>query len=429
MRREWMSALLPAADPGAAPAPASSPRTLAEAEAVLGKAAVAWAVEAAIAINDEVAAAARVDSRLPLTGLELRACEAGLLTVLRLVWLGRDTAVAAPEEAVEQVRLAVRQGTPIDSVVRVVWMCHTGVQDRLLSVVGEVVTPDRAVAEVRDLLRDLQVFADVMARELSAAYEAERAVWQDRLAVARRRVVDELVRTGRAPDGAEQVLGFPLTGHHLAGVLWSLDPSPHEDVHGEHRRYITRLTAAAGARGVALLDNPDGSTNVLWSFPARPPCGLTDVLRSVERPRHTVLALGPVGHDACGLRQSVLGARQTRVVATRRRVADVSCYDEVALLALLLADEDSAGRFVRGVLAGLTGRDSKSAAVRETLAAYLRHGRGRTAAAQELRLAANTVAYRVKQAEDALGRPATTRALDTMIALKLASEAPDLLQT
>ena len=194
-----------------------------------------------------------------------------------------------------------------------------------------------------------------MARELSAAYEAERAVWQDRLAVARRRVVDELVRTGRAPDGAEQVLGFPLTGHHLTGVLWSVDSSPHEDAHGEHRRYITRLTAAAGARGVAVLDNPDGTTNVLWSFPARPPCGLTDLLlRSVERPRHTVLVLGPVGHGASGLQQSVLGARQARVVAVRRRIAAVSCYEDVALLALLLAGEDSAGRFVRGVLAGLT---------------------------------------------------------------------------
>jgi sugar diacid utilization regulator len=148
----------------------------------------------------------------------------------------------------------------------------------------------------------------------------------------------------------------------------------------------------------------------------------------VQRPRRTALALGPVGAGVCGLQQSVLGARQTRAVATRRGVADVFAYEDVALLALLLADEESAGRFVRGVLAGLTGRDSRSAAVRDTLAAYLRHGRGRTAAAQELRLAANTVAYRVKQAEDALSRTATERALDTMVALELVSEVPDLLQ-
>jgi hypothetical protein len=257
-----MAALRPTADPASAPTPASSPRVLAQAEAVVGKSAVGWAVEAAVAINEEVEAAARSDSRLPLTGLELPACEAGLLTVLRLMRLGRDTDVTAPEEAVEQVRLAVRQGTPIDSVVRVVWMCHTGVQERLLAVISEAVPPEHVVAEIRELTRDLQVFADLMARELSATYEAERAVWQDRMAAARRQVVDEIVRTGRAPDGAEQVLGFPLAGHHLAGLLWAADSLPHEDRHAEHRRYINRLTAAARARGASVQDNLDGSIRV-----------------------------------------------------------------------------------------------------------------------------------------------------------------------
>lgn len=102
-------------------------------------------------------------------------------------------------------------------------------------------------------------------------------------------------------------------------------------------------------------------------------------------------------------------------------------YDEVALLALLVADPDAAGRYVRTALGDLTGADVKSAAIRETLAAYLRHGRSRTAAAQELSLAANTVAYRVRQAEKLLGRSATERATDTVIALLLAQEFPALL--
>src|SRR5690348_13755138 len=115
MRREWMDALRSAAEPGSAPEPASSPQTLAHAESVLGKAAIAWAVETAIAINEEVEAAAHADSRLPLTGLEPPATEAALLTVLELVCLGRENEVAPPRETVDQVRLAVRQGTPIDS--------------------------------------------------------------------------------------------------------------------------------------------------------------------------------------------------------------------------------------------------------------------------------------------------------------------------
>lgn len=422
-----MRGLRSSLDPGRAPAAASSPRTVARAGSVLGAQVVAWAVENAIAINAEVEAAARTDARLPLTGLELAACEAGLLTVLELVCRGRDTAVAPPDEAVEQVRLAVRQGTPIDSVVRVVWMCHTGLQDRLLAVLTEYVAPDRVAAEVRELTRDLQVFADVMARELSAAYEAEREVWQDRMAAARRRVVDEIVELGRAPEAAEQVLGFPLTGHHVAALVWSNGGAPQDAAHAERRRYLTRVGAAVGARHSAVLDNPDGSLGVLWSFPSSPRAPLAEAARSVARPERTALALGPPGCGVAGLQASVLGARATRAAAVRRRRVDVCHYDDLALLALLLADEDAAGRFVRRVLAGLTGRDARSAAVRETLGAYLRHGRGRTAAAQELRLAANTVAYRVRQAEEALGRPATDRALDTLVALTLATELPDLL--
>jgi DNA-binding PucR family transcriptional regulator len=382
---------------------------------------------AAIAINEEVEAAAHADSRLPLTGLEPPATEAALLTVLELVCLGRQSEVAPPRETVDQVRLAVRQGTPIDSIVRVIWMCHAGVQDRLLAVIGENVTPDRVVDEVRELTRDLEVFADLMARELSAAYEAERAIWQNRMTAARRQVVDDIVGTGQAPEDAEQILGLPLTGHHMAALVWRNGLLPGEQAQTEQRHYLTRLTSAVGARNAVVLDNQDGSISVLWSFPAPPEPTLTEVVRAVARPVGTALALGSVGSGVSGLQRSVLGARQARAVAERCRLAEVSLYDDCALLALLLADEDAAGRFVRSVLAGLTGRDAKSAAIRETLAAYLRHGRGRTAAGAELQLAANTVAYRVRQAEEALGRQATERALDTLVALTLAAELPDLL--
>ncbi|PRY18296.1 PucR family transcriptional regulator [Kineococcus rhizosphaerae] len=425
-RQGWLGALHPALPPAQNP-PASSPATVATARLVLGEAAVAWAVEAARAINDEVEAAARLDSRLPLTGLEPAACEAGLLTVLRLVRLGLDTPVSAPEEAVEQVRLAVRQGTPLDSVVRVIWASHSGVQDRLLAVVGEQVPPGDLIGEVRELTRTLQVFADLMARELSAVYEAERVLWHDRVSLARRQVVDEITSTGTAPRDAETVLGLALTDHHLAGRLWLVDAMPHEQAPGSFRSYAARLSAAAGARSTTLLDDVDGSTTVLWSFARRPAPDLARVLRAVDRPQRTALALGPLGCGAGGLQRSLLGAEQARAVAARRRTPDVCAYEDSAMLALLLHDEPAARRFALSVLDGLTGRDAKSAAVRRTLAAYLAHSRSRTAAAQELSLAANTVAYRVRQAEEALGRTAGERSLDTLVALRLVVEVPDLL--
>lgn len=427
--RSWMAMLRPAAGNSAVSSgAASSADTVAEAERVLGEDAAAWAVEAAATITVEVEAAAQEDAELALTGLEQQACEACLLTVLGSLRLRAEAMVRAPQEAVEQVRLAVRQGATIDNVLRVVWMCHTAVQDRLLAVISEAVPPGELVDEVRVLSRHLLAFVDLLVRELSTAYEAERAVWQDRITVARRQVVDEILHTARAPEGAEQVLGIRLTGQHLAAVLWMADAVADGGKKSPIARYASQVASRISAAGTVVLNRSDGSTGVVWSLSGAPTEGLVEVVRAIERPQATAVALGPVGTGVAGFRNSVLGARQAASVGRRQGTTGVWVYEDVALLALLAADPEAAGRYVRAVLGGLTGADVKSTAIRETLAAYLQHGRSRMAAAQELSLAANTVAYRVRQAEKLLGRSATERATDTVIALLLAHEFPGLLE-
>lgn len=427
--RAWMAMLRPAAGGRAVNSgAASSAGTVAEAERVLDEDAAAWAVETAATITGEVEAAAQEDAGLALTGLERQACEACLLTVLGSLERGTEAMTRAPQEAVEQVRLAVRQGAAIDTVLRVVWMCHTAVQDRLLAVISEAVSPGELVDEVRVLSRHLLAFVDLLVRELSAAYETERAVWQDRMAAARRQVVDEILETSRAPEGAEPLLGIRLTGQHLAAVVWTVDAVADGGKNSPIARYASQVASRIGATGTLVLDRPDGSTGVIWSLSGAPTEDLVDTVRAIERPQATALALGPVGAGVAGFRHSVLGARQAAVVGRRHGTTGVWAYDEVALLALLVADPEAAGRYVRAVLGDLTGADAKSTAIRETLAAYLRHGRSRTTAAQELSLATNTVAYRVRQAEKLLGRSATERATDTVIALLLAHEFPALLK-
>ncbi|WP_187352077.1 PucR family transcriptional regulator [Allosaccharopolyspora coralli] len=427
--RAWMALLRPATEISAVNSgPASSAATVAEAARILGEDAAAWAVETAATITEEVKTAAQEDADLALTGLERRACEACLLTVLGSLRSDAEAMTRAPQEAVEQVRLAVRQGTAIDTVLRVVWMCHTAVQDRLLTVISEAVPPGELVNEVRVLSRQLLAFVDLLVRELSAAYEAERAVWQNRITAARRQVVDEILRTSRASDGAESVLGIRLTGQHLAGVLWTDDAVSDGGKNTPVARYVSQVASRVGAAGTLVLELPDGSTGVVWSLPGTRMEGLVEAVRVIERPRATSLALGPVGTGVAGFRHTVLGARQAASVGRRQGTVGAWAHDDVALLALLLADPDAAGRYVLAVLGDLTGADVKSAAIRETLAAYLRHGRSRTAAAQELSLAANTVAYRVRQAEQLLGRPATERATDTVIALLLTHEFTALLE-
>lgn len=239
---------------------ASSAGTVADAEKVLGTDVAAWVVETANDVTEEVKAAAREGSGLELTGLEQQACEACLLSVLGSVRLGTDTVLRAPQEAVEQVRLAVRQGAAIDNVLRVVWMCHTAVQDHLLAVISEAVPPGELVDEVRVLSRHLLAFVDLLVRELSAAYEAERTVWQDRITTAQRQVVEDILETSRAPEGADQVLRIRLTEQHLAAVLWTTeavaDSGKHSPIarYGEPGRVPDRRGRNCGARPAGRLD-------------------------------------------------------------------------------------------------------------------------------------------------------------------------------
>jgi DNA-binding PucR family transcriptional regulator len=82
---------------------------------------------------------------------------------------------------------------------------------------------------------------------------------------------------------------------------------------------------------------------------------------------------------------------------------------------------------VREELAGLDGPEPKAVELRNTLRCFLKSGNSRLAAARELRLAPNTVAYRVARAAELLGRPAAERPTETLMALELASHFPDYL--
>jgi hypothetical protein len=419
----WIAALKPQT---AAVSAASSPGTLGEAAQVLGPDVVQWAVQLAARISDDIAAVAHSDPALRLTQVERPACEASLLVVLSSLAPAGRPLLGAPAEAVEHVRLAVRQGATIDNVLRIVWMSHTAVQDALLSAISQAVAPEGIVEEVRLLSRQLLAFVDLLVKELSACYEEERAVWQNRLTITRRQVLDEILTSGRASEGAEEVLGVRLTRHHMAGIVWTSEPGGPAAGHGPLVAYIQRVTESTGACGVLTLERQDGGTAVVWSY-AVADSTLVRRIEEVARPGAVSLALGPQAAGVAGFRESVLGAQQMLEFGRRRGEPAAWVYDDLALAALLTAGGESAGRFVRRVLDGLTGTDARSAAIRDTLRSYLEHGRSRQAAAQELSLAANTVAYRVRQAERSLRRPATERATDTVVALLLARECPWLL--
>ena len=99
----------------------------------------------------------------------------------------------------------------------------------------------------------------------------------------------------------------------------------------------------------------------------------------------------------------------------------MTSYARVELVSLLAGDLPRARAFVAGQLGPLASTAEPAERLRATVLAFLASG-GRVArVAKELYVHENTVAYRVKRAEEMLGRKITERPVELTCALTLAA--------
>jgi DNA-binding PucR family transcriptional regulator len=99
-------------------------------------------------------------------------------------------------------------------------------------------------------------------------------------------------------------------------------------------------------------------------------------------------------------------------------------YAQVRAVSLLTADLEHARWYVREVLGALSGADDRIRELRETLREYLVSGRSLPGAGERLQLARNTVGYRVRRAEEILGRPLDEDGWEIRLALEIAAVLP-----
>lgn len=423
---KWLEDLTPR-EPGRSPIPASAPGVIAHAVAAIGQEATAWAVETAAEIIEIVAADfSAAGTPGMMTGSEREGCEACLLTTL--VGLHRGTPaseIAAPNGAQENVRLSVRQGVPIGNVLRTVWASHTRVQDALLAVLEEKSDPARMILEVRVLNAALFSYVNSYVRDLMAGYEDEISLWHGRLPAERLRIMLSILDGEEPAPDAERILGMRFAKHHVVALAWPESSGHQSDKETALDGFGAKTAKLIGASGTLTLHR-EGTTCIWWTFTESPGPQLEHTLRDAPRPAWLKLAVGPARRGLAGLRESHQGARQMETVGRIAAHGRFWDYGASALLALLIADREAAGRFVRSELAGLLGTDPRLADLRETVRQFLHAGSSRLVAAQALHLATNTVAYRVKRAGEQLGRPVGERAIETLMALELAHVFPDL---
>jgi PucR C-terminal helix-turn-helix domain/GGDEF-like domain len=408
----------------AAPGPACAAATIAAATERLGAGPVAWAVQVAHRMTEEIIELVpeHGGGAVPFGTLR-RSVEASVL--LALAGLQSDQRPGPdpiPPEAIEGNHELARRSIPLDRVLRGVRIGHAHLHRELMAVIEQEPDPIRGTEthRVTDLLFS---YADMHASRLAEDYIAERDRWQGSTEAARRRTVEDIL-AGRPidVDAAVHVLGYDLRRHHLAFIAWAASPdTPADGIY----RSAARFARSAGAD--QLLTLPSGPSR-LWawaSWPNRPPADIVATRRrALEPPPEFCVAAGPPAHGLAGFRRSHLGACEAERISRMTGINPVSSsrlcdYAEIRVASLLTADTEHGRWFTQEVLGGLAADDDRMRELRETLRVYLAECRSPQRAAAHLHVSRNTVTYRVRRAEELLGRPAGA-GMETWLALEAA---------
>lgn len=209
------------------------------------------------------------------------------------------------------------------------------------------------------------------------------------------------------PTLAESQVEVELDRYHIGFVAW-----------GEGGEALCRQLGG-------LLDRSVLYTAVFnqswwgWLSGVRPLArGEEQKLRDFEPEPGLGVAFGLEGFGEDGFRATNRQALRARWVARRTRRSVVS-YADVAIEALACVNQEDARAFVLSELRGIDDESAKSRQIRETLAAYFAAEHNAASAAAALGIHHQTVANRLRAAEERLARPVGARRAELETALRL----------
>jgi DNA-binding PucR family transcriptional regulator len=225
---------------------------------------------------------------------------------------------------------------------------------------------------------------------------------------------------------ASATLRYELDRRHVAYVVWTtgatLDAPNGNVLFGEMERVAANVAALMGATD--HLTVPLGGYLACWAGFRQAPRAetLTGTLPLVTNSWINV-ALGQVGDRIVGFRRSheeALLARRVHQLRSQERQPTCVRFSDVALEVMLTHSREEARRFVAQQLGDLAGEDTSVARLRDTLRVFLEENGSFQNAAARLGVHKNTVAYRIRRAEELLGHGVKERQLELQTALRLA---------
>jgi DNA-binding PucR family transcriptional regulator len=332
------------------------------------------------------------------------------------------TDVQAPAAAVEYARRQAQRGTPLTALLRAYRLGHTCFLDWMFRELARQVDDAQLITTATLSMSDTVAgYVDQTSEEVVAAYEQERENWLRNRSTVRRARIRDLLSAARVDVRAvEATLGYRLRQYHVGMVCWADDEVAGVDNITRLERAVSQVAGKTACSGDPLFLPRDEASAWAWL-----PLGIRDTFDAVAASTAGLdgdlhFAFGDAARGTTGFRLTHQQAVSAQAVALAAGPATprVVAFGEVAPIAMMLGSTELLRAWVLSTLAGLAIDDEQHARLRETLLVFLQSGGSYKATAELLTLHKNTVQYRIRKAEESLGRPVGGDRHDVELALQ-----------
>jgi DNA-binding PucR family transcriptional regulator len=357
----------------------------------------------------------------------LQSVRANLGLIVTLLREGTAPSSAQPPpEALAYAKEYVRRALPFELLGRAYRIGQATLSRYWLERLhARTADPDHLVDTFGFLSDWLFTWVETLEHHLTEFYMREREQWVRGAAAVRAAEVRALLEGARVDvHETSRRLVYNLDRHHVAFVVWSDEADRDADQgaaarFGEMERLAAGVAEALGAHAPLVV--PQGHHLACWAGFHDPPA-LDALPATGDDAVGLRIALGTPGHGLDGFCLSHREALKARRVAklSGAAAADCTVFADVAVDVLTTQDVGEASRFVARELGALATGDEAARRLTETLRAFLDEGASFVRAARRLGVHENTVAYRVRRAEELLGHRVSDRQLELRVALRLA---------
>lgn len=309
---------------------------------------------------------------------------------------------AVPASAIEFARRLAERGIPATVLLRGYRVGQALGQERMMEALAHVGADPALVVAATQASTNLSfAYVDRISEQAVAVHERARLRWQEGKTQIRLDLVAALL--GGNLDAARGLLE-ELTDPRkimVASIAWT------------DRGTLPEVVVPSSGSLVVPVDR---ATVWIWAPREGAVNGAPFGLATGE----AWVACGEPGAGAEGAVRSHVQAREVQLLTNaleRGSRPQVAHMGDLRLPLLLARDRPAAREWIEVTLGQLARNDDKHARLRATLAVFLAAGGSFSAAAARLSVHRNTVLYRVRRAEEALGRPVEENRLEIEAAL------------